>query len=140
MSSEINQRVRKCRKEKKIKQYQVAEKMGLKITTYSQMEREGNISGERLVLLAEILGVSTEYLLYGKENNDDTLNFSKTSEKEPNLFKEPSFYNNENNSDDDDYFPVTPNEISIITILRNFPKDVKKEVISYIEKRYKETK
>ena len=63
MSKEINQRVIMFRKLANLNQAQVAEKMGMKPSTYSQMERAGNISLDRLMKLAEILNVTINDIL-----------------------------------------------------------------------------
>ena len=65
----INQRVREVRTQKKISQQKVSEYLGMKLSTYSQMERTGNISAERLKLIAKFLKVDYGYLIDG-ENSD----------------------------------------------------------------------
>ncbi len=129
MSNPINDRIRATRKSKGLKQFQVAKLIGIKESTYSQMERTGNITSDRIVQLAEIFGVTTDYLLTG--NGEDTLAFSPPA-RETAVLREKSFFEQE------EKLELTPNEVSIITILRNFPKDVREDVINYIEKKYQE--
>ena len=57
MDKSINQRIILYRKMANLTQTEVAEKMGMKCSTYSQMERKGSISTERLLALADIFGV-----------------------------------------------------------------------------------
>ncbi|MBE6779449.1 MAG: helix-turn-helix transcriptional regulator [Ruminococcaceae bacterium] len=44
MPSLVNERIRYLRKQRKYSQKYVAKKMNMKVSTYSQMEREGNIT------------------------------------------------------------------------------------------------
>ncbi len=67
----VNQRIRMCRKERGLNQTCVAEVLGIKTSTYSQMERKGYITCENLKILAEVLEVSIEYLLYGIKTEKD---------------------------------------------------------------------
>ena len=63
----INQRVRKYRKDLFLNQSDVAKMLGMKTSTYSQMERMGNITCETLLKLTEILKVDVLKLLYGED-------------------------------------------------------------------------
>lgn len=63
----INQRVRKYRKDLFLNQSDVAQMLGMKTSTYSQMERMGNITCETLLKLTEILKVDVRKLLYGED-------------------------------------------------------------------------
>ena len=66
MPETINQRICFYRKKLKLTQSQVGKMLGVKTSTYSQMERRGNITCENLIKLSEILSVDTLTLLYGK--------------------------------------------------------------------------
>lgn len=68
MLETINQRIRFYRKEMMYSQAQVAQMLNLKMTTYSQMERKGNITCEILIKLTEILNVDALTLLYGEKH------------------------------------------------------------------------
>ena len=63
----INQRVKKYRKELFLSQADVAQMLDMKTSTYSQMERMGNITCETLLKLTEILKVDVLKLLYGED-------------------------------------------------------------------------
>ena len=65
--SGINKRVNKVRKSKKLTQEDLAQKLGYKTSTYSQMERSGKIPCEMLVKIAEILETDVRYFLYGED-------------------------------------------------------------------------
>ncbi len=67
----INERIRMRRKEMGLIQCEVAERLGIKISTYSQMERKGHITCETLKVLCEVLEVSAQYLLYGIRTETD---------------------------------------------------------------------
>ena len=59
----INKIVRELRMKLGLTQADVAERLGMITTTYSQMEREGNIPAHRINQLAEIFQVEPSYLL-----------------------------------------------------------------------------
>ena len=120
MSNEINQRIRSIRKELGIKQKEVAEYLGIKESTYSQMERTGNITCETAVKIARIFETDLNYLILGLEPTA----IIPPQEKE--IFEE-------------DKLILTPNEESIITILRHFSKQDREECIKFIEKKYHNT-
>ena len=63
----INQRVRKYRKDLFLNQSDVAQMLGMKTSTYSQMERMGNITCDTLLKLTKILKVDVLKLLYGED-------------------------------------------------------------------------
>ena len=67
MDIEINKRVAKYRKKCRMKQFEVAELLDMKVSTYSQMERLGDISAERIRKLAEIFNIDVKKLLYGED-------------------------------------------------------------------------
>ena len=60
----INERIIARRKELGLNQTMLAESLGIKVSSYSQMERKGHITCETLRVLCEVLRVSTEFLLY----------------------------------------------------------------------------
>lgn len=64
---EINKRIKNLRLAKKITQEEIATYLGIKISSYSQMERKGVFSAERLALIADYFNVDYNYLLVGKE-------------------------------------------------------------------------
>ena len=57
MDKSINKRVRIYRKRAGLTQNELAERLGMKGSTYSQMEREGNIPANRLLQIADVLGI-----------------------------------------------------------------------------------
>ena len=69
MEETINQRIKNFRRRLNYTQEQIALKMGMKPSTYSQMERCGKISSERITKLAQILETDAVTLLYGEKQN-----------------------------------------------------------------------
>ena len=134
MSKDINQRVAICRKLAGLTQSQTAEKLGMKSSTYSQMERKGNISPECLIELAKIFGADPDYLIYGKEKNQE-LDFS--SPKNTVQLKQDSF------SDKNNLYEgliLTKSEENIIKLFRHLSKEAKSDIIEYINKVYRDSK
>ena len=137
MDKLINQRIALYRKMANLTQTEVAEKMGMKCSTYSQMERKGSISSERLLTLSKILGVKPEMLLYDS-SEDKKIDFSgneisaSTLNQTNNPFSTGSYRPAP--------FIATHKEESIIKILRNHPKPQYDEVINFIDAKYKESK
>lgn len=64
---EINKRIKIYRKRAGITQNELAEVIGMKGSTYSQAEREGNITCDLLLRVAAALGVAPEILLLGEK-------------------------------------------------------------------------
>lgn len=137
MDRKINQRIALYRKMANLTQTEVAEKMGMKCSTYSQMERKGAISTDRLLVLADILGVTPEMLLYDAPVSKkldfsaaETVTSSLNQNKDP--FGKAPF--------SPAPFIPTHKEESIIKILRNLPKPCYDEVVTFINQKYKESK
>ena len=115
----VNDRIIKYRNIADLNQTEVAEKLGIKCSTYSQLERKGIVSAERLFKLSEIFGVSPCMLFNGKEpckNTDiNTLNSP-----------EPVFPKTE-------VFVATKKEQNIIKIIREFDKADYNRVMELIQ-------
>lgn len=137
MDKLINQRIALYRKMANLTQTEVAEKMGMKCSTYSQMERKGSISSERLLALSKILGVNPEMLLYDS-SEDKKIDFSGTEISASKLNQTNNPFSSGSYSPAP--FIATHKEESIIKILRNLPKPYYDEVINFIDSKYKESK
>ena len=137
MDKLINQRIALYRKMANLTQTEVAEKMGMKCSTYSQMERKGSISSERLLTLSKILGVNPEMLLYDS-SEDKKIDFSGNEISASTLNQTNNPFSTGSYSPAP--FIATPKEESIIKILRNLPKPQYDEVINFIDAKYKESK
>ena len=137
MDASINQRIALYRKMANLTQTEVAEKMGMKCSTYSQMERKGSISTERLLTICKILGVTPEMLLYDNTEGKK-LDFSGTETMTSTLNQQSNPF--ANSSYGPAPFIPTHKEESIIKILRNLPKPYYDDVVNFIEAKYKESK
>lgn len=138
MDKSINQRIALYRKMANLTQTEVAEKMGMKCSTYSQMERKGSINSERLLALAKILGVTPEMLLYESPSSGVKLDFSGTEAPVSTLNQNNNPFASDGNGPAP--FIATHKEESIIKILRNLPKPYYDEVVGFIDQKYKESK
>ncbi len=118
----VNERIVKYRNLANLTQTEIAEKLDIKCSTYSQMERQGIVSAERLFKLSEIFGVSPCQLFKGEEpcKNSDT-NFLKSPE--------PEFPKTE-------VFVATKKEQNIIKIMREFSKADYNRVMELIQDIY----
>lgn len=117
MSETINERIKFWRKKRGLSQAELAEKLGMKSSTYSQCERNGIISCEMLIKVAHILTVDVRELLFGKFYD----------------FTVPKPDTKINKTD----FSPTPVEINTLKIIRNLPKPIQKDILSYINEKYK---
>ena len=133
--STINQRIAVCRKLRDMTQADVAEKLDMKCSTYSQMERKGNISAQMILKLAAIFNVQPDEILYGKSDvftppppSQEPTGGKLASPIEPPIPQGPAA------------ITLTNREENIIKIIRNLPKEVRDEIISFIEIKYKENK
>lgn len=137
MNETINQRVAKCRKLANLTQTDVAEKLGMKCSTYSQMERKGIISAERLSKMADIFNVSPNYLLNGEEPNIYEVPPTVPTQVKHNeglLRQEPPTIPQK------EIFVVTKKEESLLKIIRNFSKPNYDRVMKFVETIYKQEK
>lgn len=139
MSETINQRIALYRKLANLTQTEAAEKMGMKCSTYSQMERKGSISTERLLALADIFGVKPDVLLYDtKFQSPGQVNFFSNESATGSQLRQSVPFSDKNFGPSP--FIVTHKEESIIKILRNLPKSDYDDIISLINQKYKESK
>ncbi len=82
----INERVRYFRKHRRFSQTEMAQWLGTKCSSYSQMERKGIITCERLIEISKILDVDINILLFGKvedtsAQNRDVIELEKYRER-----------------------------------------------------------
>ena len=139
MSYTVNQRVAIYRKMANLTQTEAAERLGMKCSTYSQMERKGSISAERLLALADIFGVKPDVLLYDtKFQSPGQVNFLSNESATGSQLRQSVPFSDTNFGPSP--FIVTHKEESIIKILRNLPKSDYDDIISLINQKYKESK
>lgn len=136
---DVNYRIAHWRKLSGFNQTDLAEKLGIKCNTYSQMERTGNVSADRLFKLAEIFGVKPCYLFYGEKlcktetkNAEPTIidgpvtkpdNGTTLQQPKPEPPKEPPFV-------------FTNREESLIKMYRSLKKDDRASVVNLIHTLY----
>lgn len=81
--TELNQRLSQTRRERKLRQHQVAEHLDVSLGTVSQWEQGKTKPNMRnLVLLAKLLNVSLDWLLSGVETVKETQKASYSSNQE----------------------------------------------------------
>ncbi len=119
MKETINARIRRYRKSLHYTQAYVAEMVGLKISTYSQMERNGRITCEMLLRLANVLNVDAAVLLLGEDYD----------KKEETYSPEPRYRKFENGLCT---MKVSHREYKIIDIFRHLSVPKKTLVCNYI--------
>lgn len=118
----LNDRIIEYRNIKDLTQTEVAEKLGIKCSTYSQMERQGIVSAERLFKLSEIFEVSPCMLFKGEEP-------CKINDK--NILKAP-----EPIIPKTEVFVATKKEQNIIKIMRELDKSDYNRVMELIQDLY----
>lgn len=119
MEQNLSQRLADLRKENKLSQEALAEKMGLSRQAISKWERgESAPDTENLILLSSIYGITLDELLHGKQalNNDKALSFDlKTDEgvfekAEENIRPESENQNGDTSENTAEDFSKTENE------------------------------
>ncbi len=140
MNNEINKRIIAYRKLACLTQTQTAEKLGMKCSTYSQMERKGNIRAEIIEKLAEIFGVDPCLIIFGEDFNSPVAPivaekpaFLPEASTNVGVIQQPITTTSlpplpKTNIDD-----LTPKEQNIIKILRKLSKADKADVYNFIE-------
>ena len=84
---EINARITSLRKLREYKQADVAELLGMKTSTYSQMEQRGNITAEMVIRLSELFDIDPREILYGEDYETPNPPMKKLSNREENMIK-----------------------------------------------------
>ena len=134
MDLEVNKRIKEARKKLHYTQGQVAEYMGMKCSTYSQMERKGSISVERAKKLAEILDTDPDYIIYG-EQKSNSIDFSPEKTVDLPLNDPQDFLEKIKNGQEE--IVLTNREKNIIKIYRELKENDKKDLWDYIQSRLK---
>ena len=135
--SELNARIFKFRRLADFTQTDMAEKLNIKCSTYSQMERKGIISADRLFQMAKIFGVTPCHLYYGEEpcKKEKPLIFPPVDGGTPKHLNQPEPLKPEK-----EIFIVTKKEENLIKLLRNLSKPNYAKTINFIEEVYPEDK
>lgn len=136
MNQTINQRIGIYRRLAGLSQAKAAEKLGMKCSTYSQMERRGKISTQMLLKLAAVFNVHPDELLYGNEN----IIKPNVPAEETKTMKEPLTPPIPQKNDNSPVMILTNSEENMIKIIRNLPRADRDEVLAFVEKMYKKNK
>ncbi len=134
MDLEVNKRIKEARKKLHYTQGQVAEYMGMKCSTYSQMERKGSISVERAKKLAEILNADPDYIIYGQPKSN-AIDFSPEKTVVLPVNDPQSFLDKIKNGQEE--LVLTNSEKNIIKNYRTLKDSDKKDVWEYIQSKTK---
>ncbi len=67
MEKDINKRIREYRKLREMTQEELGMALGMKCSTYSQMERKGKITVDMAQAIAKILDVDPDIIMYGEK-------------------------------------------------------------------------
>ena len=127
---DVNYRIAHWRKLSGFNQTELAEKLGIKCNTYSQMERKGLISAERLFEMAKIFGVSPCYLFNETEpcREEAKTSIVPQTENMPSILNQPEIPMIKR-----DVFVVTKKEENLIKILRKLSKEDYNATMKFIE-------
>ena len=123
----LNQKLAKLRNDNHLTQTDVADRLNIKCSTFSQMERNGIISAERFFKMSEIYGVSPCKIFYGYEPCKPPEN--------PNILKQPEPPKPERTT-----VVLTKKEENMIKMLHNFSKDNYNRVMKLVQDIYQEGK
>lgn len=112
MSESINERIAKYRRFRGYSQKDMAELIGVNLTTYSQRERSGKVTCDFLIKVAYFLNVNILTLLYGTDIEPFT--------------------------DDEEFsLKLSHTEIDHIKMLRNISRENKKEILELTYNKFK---
>ena len=129
MDKSINKRVRIYRKRAGLTQNELAERLGMKGSTYSQMEREGNIPANRLLQVADVLGIEPSILFEGEKVivPEVEVPVVEIAEPDPIFVPQP-----------DPLEILSHKERNILKIFRFLPQEKKNKLYKYIMELEKE--
>ena len=84
---EINARIASLRRLREYRQADVAELLGMKTSTYSQMEQKGIITAEMVIRLSQLFDVDAREILYDSDYETPIPPTKKLSNREENIIK-----------------------------------------------------
>lgn len=131
MNLEVNKRIKEAREKARLSQNDVAKLMGMKCSTYSQMERKGSISVDKALKLAEILSADSDYIIYGKLK-EEKIDFTPEPPQVIKVEEPKSFL--DKIRDGEDVLVLTRDEKNIIKTFRNMKKSQKSEFFEYLKR------
>jgi len=126
----INQRVKFYRKMRDLRQEDVAKEIGMETNAYSQMERDGKITAERLLKIADALGIPAQRLFLGETEGEEPFQIPQPENggllKQP--IETPAPFKNAYSSEEEQAFEV----------IHNLKQKNKKRVFEFVNQIYKE--
>lgn len=134
MKSSVNERIKEMRNKRGYTQAQFAELLGLKCSTYSQMERIGTISVEMAKLIAKVLEVDPNYIIYGNKN-EEPIDFSPIPKptltaNDPQIFLDKI-------KNGDEHLVLNVKEKNLIKNFRELKRSDQQEVLAFIQSKQK---
>jgi transcriptional regulator with XRE-family HTH domain len=138
MDLQINERIKKCRIEKKMSQKELGVAIGMKMNAYSRMEREGNITVEDALAIAAVLGVDPDVLIYGEKQLEftavePTVLVAEDPRKNANFLNDtPQVTVNYHSGE----FEINNEEKNLVTIFRNLSDEKKQELRDFLSNNY----
>lgn len=135
METTVNERIKEARKAKNYTQSQAGELIGMKCSTYSQMERQGNISVEMALALAKILGADPFYIIFGKPKEKLIPDFTPVPSEVLTANEPESFLEKIKNGEDE--LILTHQEKNFIKNYRLLNDTDKLDVRKYLENKRK---
>lgn len=142
MNKAINERVKKYRNFAGLSQEEVAKKLNIKTSTYSQMERNGNISAQTIMNLAAIFDVSPITLMY--DENDPFARVAARAMETPvesSLnFESPRITIDENGNFVFPEYQPSRREIDFLKTIKSLPKTAQQEILDFVQKKFDENK
>ncbi len=141
MDKDINLRIREYRKLKKMTQEELGKALGMKCSTYSQMERKGKITVDIAKAISEILGVDPDIIIHGEKQTPldlapietNTLPLRDPTDNPYGKPYEPEIIISYKSGD----FPLSVEETLLITQIRALESEDKQELIDFIDRRLK---
>ena len=125
----INQRIAKYRKLSGHTQQSAADALGIKKNTYARMELHGNPTGEMLMKLSKLYGITVNHLLFGVDLDEFKSQAGGTLHDDPVPFlkRRPPI-------------TLTVNEENCVKVCRELSREQRKEIMDLINKMYKDSK
>ena len=110
----INKTIAAYRRFRGLTQEQLAEQLGMKPSTYSMRERQGEISCEMLIEIADILAVDVKEILYDENPPKKKANRAAPLEE---------------------YFVVQPTtmELNFLKVIRTLKKKDRQELLDFVQ-------
>lgn len=135
MKNELNSRIKKYRKLAELTQEDVAKALNMKLSTYSQMERGGNIKANYIEPIAKILNVDPIVLLFGEQDSKEAIVLPPIIPAPEPIIKQPpppiiTI------DEEETVLPLKNREIQAIKIIRSLSQEEREETYKYIQNKH----